>query len=711
VPLDATWHARIMDPEGRAVAGAGVLVTARRIVTCAHVIGRALGIDAETRALDGMVKVDFPQCPQVPSLDARVISDGWFPERAAAGDLAMIEVLGPEPLPVAPAPLRLAGEPGRRMISVLGHPAGQDNGVWASAMLIAWGGPRREWIQLDALRSVGKRIQKGYSGAGVWDEENEAVIGCVVAEDRAEQDRVAWMIPVEVICQYWPDLRAILQRAPTAGRQPERRRDLVLMPAADRERMAALLFGLRGISDPASRALFIQAIEGQFAGRLRVDRQDNGLLDTLALVDACLEHPGALHELIARLRLFHTAESDRRLVTEISDIGEAVDPAPLLDPAARNSLYRILAMLAQTTNVQMVLTAYQEAAGPLSTQDIDPFDLPSVVRILESATSGPDGLPPLLGFLEGLSRRLPEAETGGLRAWVDDFAAREGIPRHLISRLRISSPPSSAPATGYLLAELSPDGPDEQRFLSRITLLRGDRRRQPRGRVLHLGREALTISQLQRLFDSVLTGLWEAPTVDFDDLVIEFLLPFGLLGQAVDQWEVQAEVMAHPVCVEHRVVVRCRDRVTLRRSHLQWREKTRQLRNGHATIRWADPHDRSDLGDRLIRDLVGDGAACLAFVRPPVLASSLGDDAVSIAIRTGVPVIVWCRDEASAGSFVARLRAYLDQEGVADLPSLVRQMRTESVRSPDRGGAHITLVWDLEDEPTAPVIQHQAPMR
>jgi hypothetical protein len=533
----------------------------------------------------------------------------------------------------------------------------------------------------------------------------------VVAEDRAEQDRVAWMIPVEVICQYWPDLRALLRQAPTAGRQPERRRDLVLMPAADRERLAALLFGLRGISDPASRSLFIQAIEGQFAGRLRVERQDNGLLDTLALVDACLEHPGALHELVARLRLFHAAESDRRLVAEISDIGEAVDPAPLLDPASRNSLYRILAMLAQTTNVQMVLTAYQEAAGPLSTQDIDPFDLPSVVRILESATSGPDGLPPLLGFLEGLSRRLPETEIAGLRAWVDDFADRERIPRHLISRLRISSPPSAAPATGYLLAELSPDGADEQRFLSCITLLRGDRRRQPRGHVLHPGGEALTIGQVQRLFDSVLTGLWEAPTVDFDDLVIEFLLPFGLLGQAVDQWEVQAEVMAHPVCVEHHVVVRCRDRVTLRRSHLQWREKTRHLRTGHATIRWADPHDRSDLDGRLFRDLVGNGAACLAFVRPPVLASSLGDDAVSIAIRTGVPVIVWCRDEASTGSFVARLRAYLDQEGVADLPSLVRQMRTESVRSPDRVGAHITLVWDLEDEPTAPVIQHQAPMR
>jgi hypothetical protein len=714
--LEAPWHARIMDPQGRNVFGAGVLVGPRRVVTCAHVVSNALGLgeagDAPADAPAEVLRIDFPQWPHSQARDARVIAGGWFPERATAGDLAMLEVLGAD-LEMAPAPLRLAGEPGRRMISVLGHPEGQDFGVWARAMLIARGGPQREWIQLDALRSTGRRIQRGFSGAGVWDEEYEAVVGCVVAADRSEQDRVAWMIPVEVITGYWPELADLLQRGPASGRRPPRRQDLSLMSAEDRERLAAMLFGLRGISDPASRDLFVDFIQSQFVGRLQVDRADNGLVDTLALVNACLEHPGALHELTERLRTYHRSEAEQRLVAEIMQVVGATDPAPLLNVTQRNTLYRLLGVLADRLTADMVQDAYRMAADPLSRMAIDPFDLGSVVRLLETANSGQDGLPPLLVFLEELSRPLPGAVTEDLHEWVDDFAEREDIPRFLISRLRLSTPPSSGSdlVTCYLLTELWPDGPDELRYLSRITLLHGDRRDQvPRGQVLHDGRTPQTITEIPLLFDSVLSGMWEAASVDIDDLIIEFLLPFGLLGHAVDQWEVQADVLAHPVCLEHQVIVRYRDRMSLRRSHGQWREKTRRLRDGRATVRWTDPYDADDVGTRLFGDLIH-GAPCLALVRPPLQAHALGRDAVSIGIMTGVPVIVWCRDEASARSFTSQLRVQTQQRGVIHLPDIVQQLRTDSVRHRDPVGAHITLIWDLEDEPTLPGLRHQAPAR
>jgi hypothetical protein len=661
-----------------------------------------------TAVPEGIVHVDFPQCPEAPAREARVVQGGWFPERPG-GDLAMLEVLGEGPLGVSPAPLRLAGE-SRNRVFVLGHPAGQDMGVWARAKLMARGGPQGEWVQMDALRSVGKRIQKGFSGAGVWDDSIEAVIGCVVAEDRTEQDRVAWMIPVEVICRYWPDLRGVLRHEPVTPRRPALARDTSLMAAADRDRLAAMLFGLRGISETASRALVVDALESRFAGRLHVERQDNGLLDTLAIIDACLEHPGALHELIAMLRAYHTTDAEeRRLVAEISDIAETVDPAPLLNHAERNKLYRLLDAMAEIT-VDTVLSSYREAAGLLSTRSIDPFDLQQVVRILESAMSGPDGLPPLLIFLEGLSRRLQSPATAELRDWVDLFAAREGIPSHLISRIRISSPPASTatPATGYLLTELYPDGADDMRYLSRITLLHGDRSDRPAGYVLHDGRTPLTIGEIPSLFDDVLSGMWDATSIDMDELVIEFLLPFGLLGHAVDQWEVQADVMAHPVCVEHLVLVRYRNRP--RRSHGKWRQRTRRLREGNTTIRWADPNDASDVSGNLFRDLANSLTPCLALLRPPRLAGELGNDAVSIGIWTGVPVMVWCRDDASTDAFVAQLTSYLSQNSLADLPALVQQLRTGTFGLAEPPGAHITLIWDLQDEPTAPVVRLQAPI-
>ncbi len=391
--LEATWHVRILDPTGITVSGAGFLVDSRRVVTCAHVVTDALGLTEVSNAPPGAVVIDFPQCKGARQRTARVIPGSWFPEREGAGDLAVLEVVGEDITQATPAPLRMAGDTGRRMISVLGHPHGHDFGVWARARLIGRGGPRAQWIQMDALSHTGKRIQKGFSGAGVWDEENEAVIGCVVVQDRAEEDRVAWMIPNEIIIGYWPDLNGLLQpnrRQQRTKRLADRPRP-VRMSDSDRQRLAAMLRTLRGMRDPGSRALFVNALRRQFGGRLRVDRRDGDPYDTLSLVEACLEHPGALHELVERLRRYHAGEPELRMVEEVAEAAEAADPSPLLDPPERNRLYRLLGALDEDITADMVLRCHREAIGPLTPANIDPFDLPSVVRALESATAGPMG--------------------------------------------------------------------------------------------------------------------------------------------------------------------------------------------------------------------------------------------------------------------------------------------------------------------------------
>ncbi len=725
--LDASWHVRILDPDGRLVAGAGVLVAPRRVVTCAHVIAAALGAGempapapagamVAPRGPAGTVTIDFPHSGRLDSAGARiaqVVPDGWYP--GGMGDLAMLEVLGGDPLP-EPAPLRLAGEPQRQMIRVFGHPAGlEERGVWARAMLIGRGGGRPGWIQLDSLTSTGKRIQRGFSGAGVWDEQNEAVIGCVVAADRAELDKIAWMIPIEVILERWPDLRSGLRRAPVAQvpRPVQRQRDQSLMPDADRERLAAMMFGLRGINDVATRDTFVRYITDAFGGRLRTERAADGFHDTLALVNACLEHPGALHELVKKLREFHGAGADARLAEQIAEAAAAADPAPLLTIAERNRLYRLLDELAWHVTAFAVLTALRAVTRPVmhDMDDIDPFDLPSVIATLEAANSVPDQLPPLISFLEELSRLLPEDVTGDLRSWTEEFAAREGIPRYLLSRLRLAAAPAKdgadEPVVCYLLAELLPDGADELRYFSRMTLLHDEAGGLPRGTVLHDGSVTKTIGEMPALFDSVLAAAWEVQSAQIDELVVEFLLPFGLLGLPVDQWEVAADIVAHPVGVEHRVVVRCRDR--RRNTYPQWREKSRLLKEARGGVRWVDPGDTHDVGIQLYADLLGAGTPCLALIRPPVLASSLGKDAVSIGLSTGVPVMVWCRDPATAAAFESRMRPFLDRYGTVGLREFVQHLRRDSVRHADPVGAHITLIWDPQDDRVLPVNRFQAP--
>ena len=365
MPPELTWRARILDPANGRVYGAGVLVDQHHVVTCAHVIGDALGLADMLDRPDEVVQVDFPQSGDDAPYAARVIARGWFPERQMAGDLAIIEVLD-APLTVpASAPLLLAGESERRLVRVFGHPPGHDMGVWARARLMGRGGPRGEWIQMDGLSQTGKRIQRGFSGAGVWDEDYQAVIGCVVVGDREESDRVAWMIPNEVITGYWSELDVIIRRQP---RKIESRkgggRPVPEVLVSDRRHFAATLLGLRGMRERASRDLFVQKLGRIFDGRLRIDRQKGDLDDTLSIVDACLEHPGALHELAELLRGFHDTEAERHLVEEVASAADVADPSPLLRSPERNRLYRLLTALEEHITPDMVQRCYREATGP-----------------------------------------------------------------------------------------------------------------------------------------------------------------------------------------------------------------------------------------------------------------------------------------------------------------------------------------------------------
>ena len=703
--LHASWHARIIGPRGP--VGAGVLVDSRRILTCAHVVGDALDLADLTQPPAGLVTVDFPQNARSEIRTAQVAAGGWFPGRPAlrAGDLAMLEVLGDVVGSTDPAPLGNARDNGSGTLGVLGHPAGYDMGAWARARLTGVGGPAGEWVQLDALSSPGLRIQPGFSGAGLLDEAEGTVVGLVVGAALAPQDRLAWMIPLEVICGYWPDLRRLVQ-PPAEGALPAVPE--AAMAAFDVERFALMLLGLRGMAGRTDRELFIGAIENQFQGRLVVQRHDSDLSDTVALVDACLRHPGGLHELVELLRRFHSGSAtEKRRVGDIAAIAEEVDPAPLLDPGSRNKLYRILSGLADRITAEMVRSSYREAAGPLAAQPIAPHDTEMVIRALESATTGADGLPPLIGFLEGLAHRLPGAASE-LRDWVDEFASRHDIPRHLIARVRLARPPTGpGPAPSYLVAELRDFGASADHYLASVTLVQGDRRsRSPNAVVLQAGDAPLQVDDVPPLFVTVLDEVWRRTDIEIDELQVELVLPLGLLGLPVDQWMTEE---AQPLCVEHQVSVRYRDRALVRRARSQWRERSRQVREGGTAVRWVDPSDAAAV-DRLFVRLVRDGDQCIVLDQPPSTPQPvLRADAIWAAIRAGVPVIVWCRDRASRTAFSRRLRSHFAGKPILDLPSAVRRMRSEFVESGYPPGGHITLLWDLEDEPTSLAPPFQAP--
>lgn len=235
------WRVRVRGPGGEGLCGAGVLIGEGRILTCAHVVAEALGCPAEqVTPADGAVLVDFAPSGDPRPRRARLVDGGWFPARSASGDLAVLDLeAGEPPAGARPAALHAGDGAQPAEVSVYGHPRpGLGDGLWVEATATGPGGPNPAWRQLDG-RANGVAIQRGFSGAGVWDRGLGGVIGLVVAAYASSVERVAWMFPLAAVAREWEPLGGLITPAgataapavPTARQCAELARMIASIPA------------------------------------------------------------------------------------------------------------------------------------------------------------------------------------------------------------------------------------------------------------------------------------------------------------------------------------------------------------------------------------------------------------------------------------------------------------------------------------------------
>jgi WD40 repeat protein len=200
----------------RRVVGAGFLVGPGEILTCAHVVERALGRrDGAQPPLEAAVTVDFPLVAPDVGLTARVIR--WQPVQPnGRGDVAGLRLQGPAPAGARALRLLTASELWGHRFRIFGFPPRHDDGVWSSGRLL---GPEATgWVELEDVKTTGFRVQPGFSGAPVWDEELGGVVGMAVAAEAEPEVRAAFMIPAGVLTAAWPDLeRQTLPPCPYRG--------------------------------------------------------------------------------------------------------------------------------------------------------------------------------------------------------------------------------------------------------------------------------------------------------------------------------------------------------------------------------------------------------------------------------------------------------------------------------------------------------------
>ncbi|MGW4627152.1 nSTAND1 domain-containing NTPase [Streptomyces rubiginosohelvolus] len=202
--------------ETGAIVGGGFLVTADRVLTCAHVVSDALGRARELPVAAGeVVLVDFPLAD---GAGQRVVAEveQWIREEPQqCGDLAVLRlreaVPGTRPLPVA-----ASDEVSHRPVRVVGFPDDELGVVWHRGELS--GKSAGDWIQLSRADSRTAHITAGYSGSPVWDERRGAAVGVVVASQRKRDNaQQSFAISVKAALRKLPGLKRALTPDPFRG--------------------------------------------------------------------------------------------------------------------------------------------------------------------------------------------------------------------------------------------------------------------------------------------------------------------------------------------------------------------------------------------------------------------------------------------------------------------------------------------------------------
>jgi hypothetical protein len=192
------WLVRVDD--GGMVFGAGLLIDPDVVVTCAHVVASTLGADpGMPERPTGTLALTLPHTKEQATGTVEV----WVPvEPDGSGDVAVIRL--DRSVEATPAPLTASARLADHRYAVQGFPRGRRDSAEATGRLGGVVGPH--WVQMTADGTTGFAIDRGFSGAPVWDDDAGAVVGLVVARENDAALRVGHMIPIAEIARLWPGI-------------------------------------------------------------------------------------------------------------------------------------------------------------------------------------------------------------------------------------------------------------------------------------------------------------------------------------------------------------------------------------------------------------------------------------------------------------------------------------------------------------------------
>lgn len=212
--------ARIVSAIDDAHVGMGIVIGPRRVLTCAHVVNQALGLDEDsTMQPTGRLLLEFPLQTIHTSRVAAV--SVWHPIDTAGkpGDVAVLTLIESEKDIEAEIGVAILADVSGRTIdgdplSVYGIVAGERTGEHVKARFVGFA--RGSLAQADSTGEGGRLIRPGFSGAAVFDEREQAVVGLTQSlkidshraarEALKEVPRAAVILPALQLAEFVVDL-------------------------------------------------------------------------------------------------------------------------------------------------------------------------------------------------------------------------------------------------------------------------------------------------------------------------------------------------------------------------------------------------------------------------------------------------------------------------------------------------------------------------
>ncbi|WP_210590784.1 trypsin-like peptidase domain-containing protein [Streptomyces sp. GESEQ-35] len=410
------------------VVGAGFLVAADVVCTCAHVVARAVGApDAVEWAPGQSVDIDFPLLDGS-TRQATVVS--W---RLGGADVALLRLdAGVEG--ARPAPLVDGTDVWGHTFRAFGYPAGADHGIWASGVLRA--GQGSGLVQMEAQRP-GPHIMEGFSGGPVWDDAQGGVVGMTVAAHEGES--TAYLLPSDALV----DEEILEPRCPFKGLAAfteddaeffhGRDSDIVRVHTAVSGRAVTLVAGPSGCGKSSlvrAGVLPLLRADGMSVTELRpVPGVRPAAVVARALIGILEPDVGEVKRLVKAEELVTLLETGDDMPVELRSrvlargertghvlFADQLEEYAGADPGAARDLFGMLATLAGNDGaavLRVVATARPDSLGVLVTADTSElvsdgvqFLAPLVADDLERAVTVPVDAVPGVWFEPGLPERI-----------------------------------------------------------------------------------------------------------------------------------------------------------------------------------------------------------------------------------------------------------------------------------------------------------------